>query len=82
MAEKGLHLVFGGELIDPAGSKFRNIEEVELIGLYSDYASAHDAWKEVSQQAVDNALKRYFIARLAHLIHETNAPEPAREIDH
>ena len=70
MAKKRLHLVFGGELLDPAKSRFRNIDEVEVVGLYSDYESAYTAWKDVSQRNVDNALKRYFIARLHRLLDE------------
>lgn len=68
--KKGLHLVFGGELVEPSGSKFKDIEAVELIGLYPDYSSARDAWKEASQRSVDNALMRYFIAPLSKLIDE------------
>ncbi len=64
---KRLHLVFGGELIDPEESRFRNLDEVEVVGLYPDYDSACAAWKEASQREVDNALKRYFIARLSRL---------------
>lgn len=68
--KKRLHLVFGGELLDPSSSKFKNIEEVELVGLFPHYRAAYDAWKEASQRSVDNALKRYFIARLSRLVDE------------
>ena len=59
-----LHLVFGGELLDPTTARFRDLEKVEVVGLFPDYPSAFDAWKETSQRTVDNALMRYFIARL------------------
>ena len=59
-----LHLVFGGELLDPTTARFRDLEGVEVVGLFPDYRSAFDAWKEASQRTVDNALMRYFIARL------------------
>ncbi|MCY4543570.1 MAG: DUF4170 domain-containing protein [Rhodobacteraceae bacterium] len=65
-----LHLVFGGELVDPAASRFRNLDEVEVVGLYPDYDSAYAAWKEASQKSVDNAMMRYFIARLYRLLDE------------
>ncbi len=78
--KKRLHLVFGGELEDPARSKFRNIDEVQLVGLYSDYQSAYNAWKEVSQQSVDNALMRFYIARLNRLIDEGKSEGGTEEI--
>ena len=62
-----LHLVFGGELIDPNAARFRDLEKVEVVGLYPDYESARTAWKEASQRTVDNALMRYFIARLSRI---------------
>ena len=62
-----LHLVFGGELIDPNAARFRDLEKVEVVGLYPDYESALAAWKEVSQRTVDNALMRHFIARLSRI---------------
>ena len=71
--KKQLHLVFGGELIDPKGARFRDLEAVEVVGLFPDYASARAAWKEASQRSVDNALMRYFIARLSRL-EESPAP--------
>ncbi len=71
--KKRLHLVFGGELTDPKRARFRDLEAVEVVGLYPDYASARAAWKEASQRSVDNALMRYFIARLSRL-EESPAP--------
>lgn len=62
-----LHLVFGGELIDPKAARFRDLEKVEVVGLFPDYESARAAWKEASQRTVDNALMRYFIARLGRI---------------
>ena len=62
-----LHLVFGGELVDPKESRFRTLEEVEVVGLFPDYQSAYDAWKDASQRSVDNALMRFFIARLSRI---------------
>ena len=62
-----LHLVFGGELIEPNAARFRDLDKVEVIGLFPDYESARAAWKEASQRTVDNALMRYFIARLSRI---------------
>lgn len=62
-----LHLVFGGELTDPAKTEFRDTEDMDIVGIYPNYASAYDAWKSKAQQTVDNAHMRYFIAHLHRL---------------
>ncbi len=76
-----LHLVFGGELATTGQSRFRDLDQVEIVGLYSDYQSAYAAWKDVSQRSVDQAMMRYFIAHLHRLIDERHAESPTEEID-
>ena len=65
-----LHLVFGGELVDPQKIEFSNLEEIDIVGLFPDYASAYDAWKSAAQRTVDNAHTRYFIAHIHRLMEE------------
>jgi hypothetical protein len=65
-----LHLVFGGELIDPAKSAFRDVSALHVVGIFPDYASAHAAWKAEAHRTVDNAHMRYFIAHLHRLMDE------------
>ncbi|MEM1385659.1 MAG: DUF4170 domain-containing protein [Pseudomonadota bacterium] len=62
-----LHLVFGGELIDPQKTAFKDVSAVDIVGIFPDYAAAHDAWKAAAQRTVDNAHMRYFIAHLHRL---------------
>ncbi|MEL6476224.1 MAG: DUF4170 domain-containing protein [Pseudomonadota bacterium] len=62
-----LHLVFGGELVDPQSTEFRNVEDLDIVGIFPDYASAYNAWKGAAQRTVDNAHMRYFIAHLHRL---------------
>lgn len=69
MAQR-LHLVFGGELIDPTKNTFKNIDDIHLVGLFPDYKSAYDAWKENAQRTVDNAHMRYFISHIHRLLDE------------
>jgi hypothetical protein len=59
-----LHLVFGGELNNLQGVTFRDLGDVDIVGLFPDYQSAHQAWKAKAQQTVDNAHMRYFIVHL------------------
>ncbi|HBS50629.1 MAG TPA: DUF4170 domain-containing protein [Rhodobacteraceae bacterium] len=62
-----LHLVFGGELVDPTKSVFKDVNDIHVVGLFPDYASAYDAWKAEAQRTVDNAHMRYFIAHIHRL---------------
>jgi len=40
-----LHLVIGGELVDLEHNTFKNLDDVEIVGLYPNYAAAHVAWR-------------------------------------
>jgi hypothetical protein len=71
-----LHLVIGGELLDLEHNTFKNLDDVEIVGLYPNYASAHVAWRAKAQSTVDNAQMRYFIVHLHRLLDPTQ--EPAR----
>ncbi len=63
-----LHLVIGGELLDLEHNTFKNLDDVEVVGLYPNYASAHVAWRAKAQSTVDNAQMRYFIVHLHRLL--------------
>ena len=69
MAQKQLlHLVLGGELSNIEGVEFKDLDQVDVVGLYPDYASAYAAWKGKAQRTVDNAHMRYFIVHLHRLL--------------
>ncbi|MEO1275077.1 MAG: DUF4170 domain-containing protein [Pseudomonadota bacterium] len=74
-----LHLVFGGELIDPQRNEFRDVNAIETVGIYPNYAAAHEAWKAAAQRTVDNAHMRYFIAHLHRLRDEEQENSPTAE---
>lgn len=63
-----LHLVFGGELEDLQGVTFRDLEKMDIVGLFPNYASAHKVWKAKAQGSVDNAHMRYFIVHLHKIL--------------
>lgn len=63
-----LHLVFGGELDSLEGVEFRDLDELDLVGVYPDYKSAERAWRAKAQSTVDNAHMRYFIVHLHRLL--------------
>ena len=63
-----LHLVFGGELKSLEGTEFRDLDALDIVGIYPDYKTAELAWKARAQATVDNAHMRYFIAHLHRLL--------------
>ena len=63
-----LHLVFGGELASLRGIEFRDLDGLDIVGIFPDYISAERAWKAKSQETVDNAHMRYFIVHLHRLL--------------
>jgi hypothetical protein len=69
-----LHLVFGGELKTLQGIDFRDLDDLDIVGIFPDYRSAELAWRAKAQQTVDNAHMRYFIVHLHRLL-EPDAPE-------
>ena len=63
-----LHLVIGGELSSLDGVTFDDLDKVDIVGLYPNYASAYDAWRRKAQMTVDSAETRYFIVHLHRLL--------------
>jgi hypothetical protein len=63
-----LHLVIGGELENFEDVTFKNLDAVDIVGVYPNYATAYDAWKRKAQQTVDSADTRYFIVHLHRLL--------------
>ena len=63
-----LHLVFGGELKSLDSVEFKDLDKVDIVGVYPNYATAYAAWKSRAQSTVDNALTRYFIVHMHRLL--------------
>ncbi|MET4128971.1 DUF4170 domain-containing protein [Roseovarius sp. MBR-6] len=79
MAQR-LHLVFGGELVDPSRNVFRDVNDLHVVGIFPDYDTAYNAWKAEAQRTVDNAHMRYFIAHLHKLRDEAQEASPTEEL--
>ncbi|MEM7488337.1 MAG: DUF4170 domain-containing protein [Pseudomonadota bacterium] len=75
-----LHLVFGGELVNPSSTQFADVDKIDIVGMYPDYASAYDAWKGAAQRTVDDAHARYFIAHIHRLRDEETEASPTEEL--
>ena len=63
-----LHLVVGGELVSLEKNEFKDLDKVDIVGVFPNYATAYAAWKAKAQQTVDNAQMRYFIVHLHRLL--------------
>jgi len=68
-----LHLVFGGELDDLEGVRFQDLEHLDIVGVFPDYASAHAAWETKARETMDIAQMRYFIVHLHKLLDPEDA---------
>jgi hypothetical protein len=63
-----LHLVFGGELDNVSSLEFKDLDRLDIVGVFPNYASAYAAWKAKAQGTVDNAQMRYFIVHMHRLL--------------
>ena len=63
-----LHLVFGGELKSVTGTQFRDLDALDIVGIFPDYRSAEAASRAKAQASVDNAHMRYFVVHLHRLL--------------
>lgn len=73
-----LHLVFGGRVRDPRGLDFVDLQSLDLVGMFPDYASALDAWRGRAQRTVDDAEMKYVVVHLHRLL-EPALDEGTRE---
>lgn len=69
-----LHLVMGGRVKNPQHLEFTDLEAVQLVGVYPDYASAEEVWRSHAQRTVDDAEMRYVIVHLHKLLEPDMPP--------
>lgn len=69
-----LHLVLGGRVSDPRTLDFCELDKIDLVGVYPDYATAEDAWRGCAQRTVDDAEMKYVVVHLHRLL-EPELPE-------
>lgn len=63
-----LHLVMGGRVSDPQTCDFVNLDEMDLVGIFPDYASAEEAWSSNARRTLDDAEMKYVIVHLHRLL--------------
>jgi len=62
-----LHLVMGGRVKDPQTLDFADLNAIDVVGVFPDYASAEKAWRAAAQRTVDDAEMKYVIVHLHKL---------------
>lgn len=68
MTTQKLHLVFGGRVKDPQTLDFVDLEKLDIVGMFADYASAEEAWRSAAQRTVDDAEMKYVVVHLHKLL--------------
>ena len=71
-----LHLVFGGRVSDPRGLDFVDLNAVDMVGLFDNFADAEEAWRGAAQRTVDDAEIKYVVVHLHRLL-EPDGPATA-----
>ena len=67
MSEQKLHLVIGGRVADPQYLEFVDLDAMDFVGVYPDYASAEEAWRSRAQRTIDDAEMKYVVVHLHRL---------------
>jgi Domain of unknown function (DUF4170) len=63
-----LHLVMGGRVSDPQTLDFIDLEKMDLVGVFPDYASAEEAWSSKARATLDDAEMKYVIVHMHRLL--------------
>ncbi|NNC59035.1 MAG: DUF4170 domain-containing protein [Erythrobacter sp.] len=63
-----LYLVMGGRVADPRTITFQDPESVHVVGVFSSYEAAEDAWRGQAHRTVDDAEMKYVIVHLHKLL--------------
>jgi hypothetical protein len=71
-----LHLVFGGRVSDPRGLDFTDLNKIDLVGMFDNYADAEDAWRASAQRTVDDAEMKYVVVHLHRLLEPDGSATP------
>jgi len=68
MTEQKLHLVFGGHVKDPQTLEFTDLDSMDFVGMFPDYASAEEAWRSAARRTIDDAEMKYVVVHLHRLV--------------
>lgn len=63
-----LHLVMGGRVTDPRSIEFQDPESIHVVGVFSSYEAAEEAWRAQAQRTVDDAEMKYVVVHIHQLL--------------
>jgi hypothetical protein len=63
-----LHLVMGGRVSDPRSYEFQDPESIHVVGVFSNYEDAVEAWRGQAQRTVDDAEMKYVVVHIHKLL--------------
>ncbi len=83
MSKPLLHLVFGGEVVDPRNMVFAETKSLDIVGIFPSYAEAFKAWRAASQRHVDHANIKYVVVHLHRMLDpaEMHGEAPIEDAD-
>lgn len=67
-SKQRLHLVMGGRVKDPRTLEFQDPESIHVVGVFSSYDAAVDAWRANAQRTVDDAEMKYVVVHIHRLL--------------
>jgi Domain of unknown function (DUF4170) len=68
MSDQKLHLVIGGRVKDPQTLEFVDLDAMDFVGVYPNYASAEEAWRSAARRTIDDAEMKYVVVHLHRLL--------------
>ena len=68
MSEQKLHLVIGGRVKYPQTVEFEDLDAMDFVGLFPDYASAEEAWRSAARRTIDDAEMKYVVVHLHRML--------------
>lgn len=53
---------------DPRSLAFTDLEKIDIVGIFANYAEAEEAWRGAAQRTVDDAEMKYVVVHLHRLL--------------
>lgn len=53
---------------DPQTLEFTDLDKLDIVGMFPDYATAEEAWRAAAQKTVDDAEMKYVVVHLHKLL--------------
>ena len=66
----------GERVKDPRTLEFADPSQLEVVGIFADYASAEKAWRANAQRTVDDAEMKFVVVHLHRLMEPDMLAQP------